>query len=85
MKIRVFLLFSCFLFAVSGGVMAQTRAEGIREKLLDRDSGEVLVVSHRGDWRYACENSLKQSRTPYAWALTLSRLTLPAQRTGILS
>lgn len=59
MKIRVFLLFFCFLFAVSGGVMAQTRAEGIREKLLDRDSGEVLVVSHRGDWRYACENSLE--------------------------
>lgn len=59
MKIRVFLLFCCFLFAVSGGVMAQTRAEGIREKLLDRDSGEVLVVSHRGDWRYACENSLE--------------------------
>lgn len=34
------------------------RATLIRQKLLDRDTTSVIVVAHRGDWRYAMENSL---------------------------
>ncbi|MCI1683327.1 MAG: glycerophosphodiester phosphodiesterase family protein [Bacteroides sp.] len=36
----------------------EDRAQSIREKLLNRDQSSVLVAAHRGDWRYAPENSL---------------------------
>lgn len=39
-------------------VESKNHAEVIREKLLDRDASSVIVVAHRGDWRYAMENSL---------------------------
>ena len=34
------------------------RAHDIRQQLIDRDASQVMVVAHRGDWRYAMENSL---------------------------
>lgn len=37
---------------------SQNRANDIRQQLIDRDDSQVLVVAHRGDWRYAMENSL---------------------------
>lgn len=39
-------------------IIGQNHAEKIRQKLLDRDTSSVLVIAHRGDWRYAMENSL---------------------------
>lgn len=36
-----------------------TRLAQIRAKLFDPNSSGVLVASHRGDWRNACENSLE--------------------------
>lgn len=50
----LFLLLLCSFVSTS----AQNRAERIRTKLLNRDSSTVMVVAHRGDWRYAPENSL---------------------------
>lgn len=41
------------------GTSAQTRADQIRKKLLERDASSVIVASHRGDWRNFCENSLE--------------------------
>ncbi|RNC64816.1 glycerophosphodiester phosphodiesterase family protein [Proteiniphilum sp. X52] len=38
--------------------IAQNRATEIRDRLMNRDQSSVLVVAHRGDWRYAPENSL---------------------------
>lgn len=38
--------------------ISQSRANEIRQQLIDRDDSQVLVVAHRGDWRYAMENSL---------------------------
>lgn len=35
-----------------------SRAEMLREKILSTDTSSVLVVAHRGDWRYAPENSI---------------------------
>lgn len=49
----LFLLFVVFQF-----VNAQSRAEEIRNKLINRDNSSVLVVAHRGDWRNFPENSL---------------------------
>lgn len=40
------------------GCIAQNKAEEIRSKLFDKNLKEVIVVAHRGDWRYAPENSL---------------------------
>lgn len=37
---------------------AQDKAIIVRNKLLNRDNSTVLVTAHRGDWRYAPENSL---------------------------
>lgn len=58
MKIRNKLL--CLLVFLCGvlSLPAQDKANIIREKLLSRDQNSVLVVAHRGDWRYAPENSL---------------------------
>ena len=46
------------LFVVYQFVNAQSRAEEIRNKLINRDNSSVLVVAHRGDWRNFPENSL---------------------------
>lgn len=46
------------LIIVYAGCIAQNRAEEIRVKLFDKNLKEVIVVAHRGDWRYAPENSL---------------------------
>ena len=41
------------------GTSAQTeRAELLRNKILSGDTSTVIVVAHRGDWRYAPENSI---------------------------
>jgi len=51
------LLFAFVLF-LHAGAFAQTQAHQIRQKLLDQSNKEVLVVSHRGVWREAPENSI---------------------------
>ncbi len=56
MKRLIYIAFLC-LCAVQF-LTAQDRASEIREKLINRDQSSVLVVAHRGDWRYAPENSL---------------------------
>lgn len=50
----LFLLFLCTF----GYITAQNKAQETRTKLLSRDYSSVLVAAHRGDWRYAPENSL---------------------------
>lgn len=56
-KIKILLLL-LFTVSISIPAIAQDRATEIRNKLLNRDHSTVLVVAHRGDWRYAPENSL---------------------------
>jgi len=53
-RLNILLLFLCTLQLV----IAQDRATEIRNKLLKRDQNSVIVVAHRGDWRFAPENSL---------------------------
>lgn len=48
------LLFLCVMQLV----FAQDHATEIRNKLLKGDRSTVLVAAHRGDWRFAPENSL---------------------------
>lgn len=53
-RINILLLLLCVLQLV----FAQDRAAEIRNKLVNRDQSTVIVVAHRGDWRFAPENSL---------------------------
>jgi glycerophosphoryl diester phosphodiesterase len=49
------------MFACLAGTacLAQTRADSLRARLLDRHDRSVLVAAHRGAWREAPENSLE--------------------------
>jgi glycerophosphoryl diester phosphodiesterase len=51
-------LLKIFLFLFATGLFAQDRIAGIRKKLFDKNTSQVMVVAHRGDWRYAPENSI---------------------------
>jgi glycerophosphoryl diester phosphodiesterase len=57
---KQFLLFLLFLATVHCGAQVNIgeRAAQLREKLFSHDASTVLVVAHRGDWRYAPENSI---------------------------
>lgn len=49
-----------FLLVLSTGLLfAQERVNTLTQELRNPDSQKVLVVSHRGDWRNAPENSLQ--------------------------
>ena len=57
---RIIFVFNCILYLLCmNEVMAQNtnRADEIRNTLLNPKNKSVLVVAHRGDWRYAPENS----------------------------
>lgn len=55
---RILLLHIVLVFCAYQTINAQDKSTIIRHKLLNRDTGTVLVAAHRGDWRYAPENSL---------------------------
>ena len=58
MKKWIICLCVATLWGSSQILSAQDRIKSIRETLLNPRSEKVLVVSHRGDWRNAPENSL---------------------------
>lgn len=51
-------LLIAFLFLSSGVALAQNHVLETRQKLFDKNGKDILVVAHRGDWRYAPENSI---------------------------
>lgn len=58
---RMIFVFSCiFCLLFVNEIIAQNpdRVDEIRTTLLNPENNSVLVVAHRGDWRYAPENSL---------------------------
>lgn len=58
---RIIFVFSCiFCLLFVNEIIAQNpdRVDEIRTTLLNPENNSVLVVAHRGDWRYAPENSL---------------------------
>lgn len=52
------------------------RAEALREKLMSGDKSSVMVVAHRGDWRYAPENSIAAIRHSIAVGVDVVELDL---------
>lgn len=60
------------------------RVEVIREKLLNPDSKDVLVVSHRGDWRNACENSVEAVQNAIQMGVDIVEIDLGRTKDGEL-
>lgn len=79
-EILLSLLLICFVLTLS----AQNRAERIREKLLTCNNSSVLVVAHRGDWRYAPENSLPAIDNAIKMGVDIVELDLQRTKDGVL-
>lgn len=66
------------------GAAPESRAEGLRERLLVGDTTAVFVVAHRGDWRYAPENSLAAIEHSIAVGVDVVELDLQLTRDSVL-
>lgn len=72
------------LFIISVSIQAQDRLMTIRQKLFDPNNHEVLVVSHRGDWRNACENSIEAIENAIAMGVDIVEIDLARTKDGHL-
>lgn len=62
----------------------ENRAEVLREKLLAGDISSVIVVAHRGDWRYAPENSIAAIEHSIAIGVDIVELDLQLTEDSVL-
>lgn len=62
----------------------ENRAEGLRVRLLAGDTTAVFVVAHRGDWRYAPENSIAAIEHSIAVGVDVVELDLQLTRDSVL-
>lgn len=60
------------------------RAETLRRQILAGDTSSVLVVAHRGDWRYAPENSIAAVEHSIAVGVDVVELDLQLTRDSVL-
>lgn len=78
------------LLALTGCTGAQNgcgstdRAEAIRERIVAGDKSAVIVVAHRGDWRYAPENSLASIEHSIAVGVDVVELDLQLTKDSVL-
>ncbi|MEG0993513.1 MAG: glycerophosphodiester phosphodiesterase family protein [Bacteroidales bacterium] len=80
-------LWACLLSLIIATPFAQgqkDRAALIREKLLNPETEEVLVVAHRGDWRYAPENSLAAIENSIRMGVDIVELDVAKTKDGQL-
>lgn len=66
------------------GTAPENRAEWLRERLLAGDTTAVFVVAHRGDWRYAPENSVAAIEHSIAVGVDVVELDLQLTRDSVL-
>lgn len=62
----------------------ENRAEALREKILSGDTASVIVVAHRGDWRYAPENSVAAIEHSIAVGVDVVELDLQLTKDSVL-
>lgn len=62
----------------------RTRAEILRDRILIGDTSKVLVVAHRGDWRYAPENSIAAIEHSIAIGVDVVEVDLQLTRDSVL-
>lgn len=74
-----------FLLVLSTGLLfAQERVNTLAQELRDPASQKVLVVSHRGDWRNAPENSLQAFRNCLNMNVDMIEIDLKQTKDGHL-
>lgn len=87
-RILSFLLALVVLAGCSGearqSAALENRAEGLRGRLLAGDTTAVFVVAHRGDWRYAPENSVAAIEHSIAVGVDVVELDLQLTRDSVL-
>lgn len=87
-RILSFLLALVLLAGCSGearqSAAPENRAEGLRARLLAGDTTAVFVVAHRGDWRYAPENSVAAIEHSIAVGVDVVELDLQLTRDSVL-
>lgn len=81
MKKNLFLLLACLLTLQ---LVAQTKVDAIRQKLLTCDESTVLVVSHRADWRNFPENSLEAIESAIQMGVDMVELDVQRTKDGVL-
>lgn len=68
----------------SAWATGQDKASEIRETLLGNDASKILVVSHRGDWRNAPENSLQAMKNCIDMGVDMVEVDLKLTKDGQL-
>lgn len=63
---------------------AQNHVTETRKKLFDKNGKEVLVVAHRGDWRYAPENSIQAIENAIKLGVDVVELDIQKTKDGQL-
>ncbi|MDF9826138.1 glycerophosphoryl diester phosphodiesterase [Ereboglobus sp. PH5-10] len=63
---------------------AADRVDQLRAKLFSRDIPDVLVVAHRGDWRYAPENSMQGIERSISLGVDVVEVDLQRTKDGVL-
>lgn len=62
----------------------EDRAESLRNRIIQGKTDRVLVVAHRGDWRYAPENSLAAIEHSIAIGVDIVELDLQMTKDSVL-
>lgn len=81
---RLILIFLSVMFVFSAVAKEPNRAQILREKILSVDSTNVFVVAHRGDWRYAPENSIAAIEHSIAIGVDIVELDLQLSKDSVL-
>ena len=83
MRINYILLLLLWIFPLNVQGDSE-RVDMIRKELFNPDSEKVLVVSHRGDWRNACENSLEAIENAIQMGVDIVEVDLARTKDGQL-
>lgn len=75
-----------YLFLLTNiiNVAAQNKVDKIRTKLYDKQGKYVLVAAHRGDWRYAPENSIQAIENAIKMGVDIVEIDLQKTKDGQL-
>lgn len=85
---KIFVIAAAFITVLAGctSVSQQDcdRAEALRNRILEGKTDKVLVVAHRGDWRFAPENSIAAIEHSIAVGVDIVELDLQMTKDSIL-
>lgn len=87
---KIISIIAPLVFALTGCNSPKTelqfanRAEELRHRLLSGDTTSVIVVAHRGDWRFACENSIPAIEHSISVGVDVVELDLQLTKDSVL-